>query len=110
MKKLILFTIASTLSFGALAKECSTAKIPKLKGVDSTTYEENLRPVLLKNGWKPVKISEIEQESVLYNKDYPEMSCSATLCISKFSDKNKNTLTLLMGDFIKSVNVKCFKP
>lgn len=113
MKKPLLISalaLYSTVVFAQPPKniKCANqAPIPKLKDVDSITYDEQIRPLLLKNGWKPIAISE-EEKGPLFDEDKPEQYCSATICISSFKDKNKNKLTLVVNDFIQKVELKCF--
>ncbi|MEN8406051.1 hypothetical protein [Acinetobacter seifertii] len=113
MKKTLLITVLAlfnTFVFAQPSKntKCANqASIPKLKGVDSITYDEEIRPLLLKSGWKPIAISE-DEKGPLFDKDKPEQYCSATICVSSFKDKNKNKLTLVMNDFIQKVELKCF--
>ncbi|EML1064494.1 hypothetical protein RGH81_000826 [Acinetobacter nosocomialis] len=113
MKKIFLITILSLCSTVVLAQspkniKCANqAPLTKLKGIDSITYDDEIRPMLLKNGWKPVPISDAEK-GPMFDKDKPEQYCSATVCISSFKDKNKNQLTLVMNDFIQKVELKCF--
>lgn len=113
MKKTLLIvflTLSNTIAFAQPSKNIKCAKqasIPKLKGVDSITYDEEIRPLLLKNGWKPIEISE-DEKGPLFDKDKPEKYCSSTICVSSFKDKNKNKLTLIMNDFIQKVELKCF--
>lgn len=113
MKKTLLIAflaLCNTAVFAQAPKnnKCANqALLPKLKGIDSVTYDDEIRPLLLKNGWKPVAISE-EEKGPLFDKDKPEQYCSATICISSFKDENKNKLTLVMNDFIQKVDLKCF--
>lgn len=108
MKKILLLAIISTFSAGVWA-ECSTAKIPKIKGMDSITYDSKGRSSVLKNGWKPIPLSKQEQEDMpFFDKKTPEKYCSATMCISVFQDNKNNELTVTqVGDFISGVEVEC---
>lgn len=107
MKKLLL--ISTLLLSGGVWAECSTVKIPKIKGMDSITYDEKGRSSLLENGWKPIPLSKQEQEDMtFFNKKTPEKYCSATMCISTFQDNNKNELTVTqVGDFISDIEIEC---
>ncbi|MFP1135729.1 hypothetical protein ACLD1F_00765 [Acinetobacter baumannii] len=113
MKKILLITVlvlCNTVVFAQPTRniKCTNqAPLPKLKGIDSVTYDDEIRPLLLKNGWQPVPISEAEK-GPFFDEDKPEQYCSATVCISSFKDKNKNQLNLVMNDFIQKVEIKCF--
>lgn len=113
MKKTLFIAFLALCNTAVFAQKPKTTKcvyqapLPKLKGVDSITYDDEIRPILLQNGWDPIAISE-EEKGPLFDKDKPEQYCSATICVSSFKDKNKNKLTLVMNDFIQKVELKCF--
>lgn len=113
MKQLFILAIVALCNTAVFAQPTKTTKcasqasLPNLKDVDSITYDEEIRPLLLKNGWKPIAIGE-DEKGPLFDKDKPEQYCSATICVSSFRDRNKNKLTLVMNDFIQKVELKCF--